>query len=217
MEFQHSKEAFNKLAPEKQQKILQSAVQEFAEHGYDSANINNIASNAEISIGSMYKYFNSKADLYLTVAQMGAETLRTALEQIISEEDPLLVSIEKIIRAIQSYSRQQQCLTRLYNEMTTENHSDLIWTVVSDIEGVTADLYAALIAKAQQAGEIRNDADTRYFAFFLDNLFILLQFSYACDYYKKRLKMYVSDDAFDNDEFMVEQIMKFIKGAFVAP
>jgi hypothetical protein len=47
-----------------------------------------------------------------------------------------------IIRAIQAHSRQQVNLTRLYNGMTTESHSDLTWAVVSDMEGITAQLYA---------------------------------------------------------------------------
>jgi TetR/AcrR family transcriptional regulator len=214
MKYKYSKEAFTKLPAEKQAKILDMAINEFAQHGFESANVNDIASNAGISIGSMYNYFGSKTDLYLTVVQVGAETLKSALEEIVNQESDLFNRIEKIIRAIQSYSRQQECLTRLYNGMTAESHSELIWTVVSDIEGVTADLYASFIAEAQQSGEIRNDVDPRYFAFFLDNLFVLLQFSYACDYYKRRLKMFVSEDVLDHDELMIEQLMKFIKGAF---
>ncbi len=81
------------------------------------------------------------------------------------------------------------------------------------MEGVTAKLYAAFIEEAQKNEQARKDMDPRYFAFFLDNLFILLQFSYTCEYYKERLKMFIDDDVFEHDEQLVEQLMKFIKGA----
>jgi AcrR family transcriptional regulator len=38
----------------------------------------------ESGIGSMYKYFNNKADLYLTVVHMGVEALKAALDEIIT-------------------------------------------------------------------------------------------------------------------------------------
>lgn len=75
-------------------------------------------------------------------------------------------------------------------------------------------LYASIIKKAQDNGQIRKDIDPRYFAFFLDNLFILLQFSYSCEYYKQRLKMFVDENAFDNDDLLAQELIKFVKGAF---
>jgi len=207
-------EAFNKLSPEKQGRILEAAVDEFAGHGYDSANINSIAQKAGVSVGSIYNYFESKEDLYLAVVHHAVETLKAALDDIVTREDDLFKRIEMILRAIQTFSRRYVNLTRLYNEMTTESRSDLTWTIVSKMEGVTAELYASYIREAQVNGRVRPDIDPRYFAFFLDNLFVQLQFAYACDYHKNRLKMFVGEDALDNDELMVEQLMKFIRGAF---
>ena len=48
----------------------------------------------------------------------------------------------------------------------------------------------------------------------LDNLFMSLQFSYSCDYYRERFKIYVGNDIESRDEFVVEQSLKFIKSAF---
>lgn len=204
----------SKVPPEKLNRILEAAVDEFAEYGYDRANINDIAKNAGVSVGSMYKYFTSKEDLYLTVVHMCVLTIKNALDHIVRQEVDLFTRIEMIIRTVQAHSRRHVNLTRLYNGMTTENRYELTWTVVSQIEGVTADLYASYFREAQEAGLVRQDVDARYFAFFLDNLFVILQFSYASEYYKDRLRMFVGDDAFNQDELMVEQLMKFIRGAF---
>lgn len=214
MKLDYFTESFNKIPEEKRQKILNIAIAEFSEHGFDSANVNSIAQKAEISVGSIYKYFANKESLFLTVIHFAVETLKSVLAEIMQRDEGLENRIEKIIRAIQLHSRNNVQLTRLYNEMTTESRSTLVWKIASDMENATAGLYASFIKDAQKAGDVRPDVDPNLFAFYLDNLFLLLQFSYACEYYKERMKIYVSKDVFDNDELVVEQLMKFIRGAF---
>lgn len=208
-----NKESFNRLAPEKQKKILQTAVEEFARHGYDGANINKIAEKAGVSVGSMYKYFHNKHDLYLMAVSFSVDKLQSVLNEIVSKKTDFLSMVEEIIKAIQLHSRENIYLTKLYNEMTTENNSEFVWKIASHVEGVTAKLYASFVEEAQKNENARKDIDPRYFAFFLDNLFILLQFSYACEYYKERMKMFIDDEVFARDDLLVEQLMKFIKGA----
>lgn len=213
MKSDYFKEAFNKLSDEKRNKILNVAIMEFSEYGFNSANINRIAQKSGISVGSIYKYFDNKEDLFLTIVHFGVETLKDVLKDIMESNEALESRIEKIIKAIQSHSRSNVHLTKLYNEMTTESHSNLVWKIVSDMESATAGLYTSFIKDAQEAGVVRADINANVFAFYLDNLFILLQFSYACEYYKERMKLFVGEDIFDKDELVVEQLMKFIKGA----
>lgn len=214
MESKYIKESFSKLPEEKKSRILEAAISEFADYGYERANINNIAEKAEVSIGSMYKYFNNKQDLYLAIVDFSVQELKSVLNEIISSNDEFLTTIKKIIQAIQVFSRSYANMTKLYNEMATENNSELVWKIASSMEGVTAKLYASIIKEAQDNGQIRTDMDPDYFAFFLDNLFILLQFSYSCEYYKQRLKMFIDEKVFDNDDLLAEELLKFIKGAF---
>jgi TetR/AcrR family transcriptional regulator len=214
MKTDYFKEAFNKVSEEKRNKILDAAIVEFAEHGFESANINSIASVAGVSVGSMYKYFDHKEDLFLTIIHYGVDTLKTVLGEIVAEKVSLDVRIEKIIGAIQRYSREQVHLTKLYNEMATESRSSLVWKIVSEMENATAGLYTYYIKEAQAKGQVRSDVNPGYFAFFLDNLFIMLQFSYACEYYKDRMKIFIGEDVLEQDDLMTEQLMKFIKGAF---
>lgn len=57
-------EKFKGLDGEKQQKILDAALQEFAEHGYEKASTNRIVKEAGIGKGMLFYYFRSKKDLY---------------------------------------------------------------------------------------------------------------------------------------------------------
>ncbi|MGB9595247.1 MAG: TetR/AcrR family transcriptional regulator, partial [Candidatus Poribacteria bacterium] len=55
--------------------ILQAARKVFASKDYSSATIDDIAAEAELSKGTIYLYFNSKADLFLSTFEMGMEQI----------------------------------------------------------------------------------------------------------------------------------------------
>ena len=63
----HHKATFDNIAPEKRERIINAATMEFALKGFENANINNIAKKADVSIGSLYKYFENKQDMFLTI------------------------------------------------------------------------------------------------------------------------------------------------------
>lgn len=71
------KTRFNRLDPEARRRILDAAQAEFVAHGYDGASINGIIQAAGIHKGSLYYYFEDKADLFLAVLEdMQAEMIR---------------------------------------------------------------------------------------------------------------------------------------------
>lgn len=57
-------EKFESLDPDKQKKILDSALMEFAEKGYGQASTNRIVKQAGIGKGMLFYYFKNKKDLY---------------------------------------------------------------------------------------------------------------------------------------------------------
>jgi TetR/AcrR family transcriptional regulator len=56
---------FLSLNQEKQERILNAALKEFAQKGYENASTNEIVKSAEISKGLLFHYFNNKKELYL--------------------------------------------------------------------------------------------------------------------------------------------------------
>lgn len=57
-------DTFFRLPPEKQQRIMDAAVQEFAQYAYKDMSINRLIKAAGIPRGSFYQYFADKEDLY---------------------------------------------------------------------------------------------------------------------------------------------------------
>jgi len=206
-------QTFENLCAEKRQRIVRAAGEEFAEHGYENAKMNAIAHAAEVSVGSLYKYFENKQDMYLYVIQHSVAEMDQLLGTLAQSDVDILVKAERIVREIQRFSRRDQLLMKLYHGATSENDPMLAAAFAGAIETAAARIYRRAIRDAQLAGDIRSDIDADFAAFMLHSLFMMLQFSYACAYHSERLKIYAGDDASHNDDFVIEQVLKFIKSA----
>jgi AcrR family transcriptional regulator len=71
---------FDRLAPERRQRLLSAAAREFSAEGFDKASLGRIADDAGVSKPAVYYYFEDKADLYATV-------VREAWSQLAPERD----------------------------------------------------------------------------------------------------------------------------------
>lgn len=207
-------ELFGRIPEEKRNRIYDTAINEFAIYGYMNTNTNKIARKAGISVGSLFQYFDNKEDLFLTTVKHCATIMKTTLEKIMVGEDDIFVKVEMLLRTILKHSRENMKMIRLYNEMTTQSNSVIIREIVTELEAVTAKLYTELIIQAQVEQGLRMDCDPGMFAFLLDNIFMMLQFTYSCDYYRERFKLYVNEDVLEQDDFVIEQTLKFVKAAF---
>ena len=123
---------------------------------------------------------------------------------------------EKLIRTICVPSKKHSNYIKLYNEISAEKGlAEQIEAIAQEIESKRSSIYITTIGKALANGEVRSDLDPRLFAYFLDNLLTTLQFSYTCDYYKEKLKIYTGVDVIeDNEEQIISQLLKFIESAF---
>lgn len=211
----HHKEAFERVSDERRESILNAGIEEFATNGFEKANINIIAQKAGISIGLMYKYFKTKEDLFITCVDCGMSHLDKILQGIMDSDDKLLIKAEKLIRATCAHSRKNKNYIKIYNEITSEKNADRSKMLAGEIERRTSRIYIQSITEAFENGDVRTDLNPRLFAFFLDNLLMSLQFSFTCDYYRERFKIYSGIDVENlEDEEIVTQLLKFIESAF---
>lgn len=209
----HHKAAFDKLSPEKRQRILDTATSEFASRGFAAANINVIAQRAEISIGSMYNYFESKEALFLTVGENGYALIEATLSRIDMEQGDIFDKFERMLRAVQTYSRKYPELNQIYLDMASEGLAHLSRQLSRKMETITAVYFKKLIAEAKAQNLIDPDLDDPVTAFCLDNLIVTLQYSYTSEYFSERMKIFAGDDALTNDEKIIQGMMRFIRGA----
>ena len=213
-ELQFHKEAFDKIPEEKRKRILDAATTEFAQYGFENTSIQQIAKKAEISVGSVYKYFENKEELFAMVVKENLALLEELLLLHSSSDEDIMVKAESVLKELLRFSRKHPQLIKLYNAITTSNNVEFSRMLAERVESISAKIYTEVIKKAQLSGDVRSDIDPRVFAFLLDNIFTMLQFSISCDYYKERLKVYIGEDEENQDELLIKQTLKFIKAAF---
>lgn len=64
-----------KVPDNKKDKIYESALNEFSKNGYEIGSTNSIVKESGISKGALFKYFESKANLYIYVVDRAIDTL----------------------------------------------------------------------------------------------------------------------------------------------
>jgi len=203
-----------KLTDDKLEEILEVGIMEFADKGLDGANINVIAKKAGISVGVLYKYYENKEMFFQACLRRSLDVLESVLREIIESDDKLLLRAEKMIRAVLYYSRGYSNYVKMYNVITSGRSQKYASVYAKEIESLSSKVYTEFIEKAIRDKDIRDDINPRLFAFFFDNLLMMLQFSYSCDYYRERAKIYCGEDIFNDDEKVVGELLKFLESAF---
>ncbi|WBW94870.1 TetR/AcrR family transcriptional regulator [Oceanirhabdus sp. W0125-5] len=207
------KSTFEKISKHRRDKILNVAISEFASKGYNATNINIIAKQAGISIGSMYSYFDSKESLFLTVVDECFYILEKALEEIDINEGDFFHTFEKLLRIAKDYAIEYPEINQIYLNITTQSLSSFADKLSFKLESITANLYCKAIKKARVDGIISTDIDEKVLSFCLDNLIIMFQFSFTSDYYKERMKVFLGRETLDDTEKVIEGILNFVKNA----
>lgn len=207
---------YKKLSDDKLKELIQAGIQEFAEKGYDRANLSVIAKNAGISVGVIYKYYEDKESLFLSCVRFSLEALTRALKDVAGSCDDFEESIRGVIRTLIKHAKEHQEINRMYHEITSGGARQFSKMLAEEVEGISALVYTDLIRMAQESGACRKDINPALFAFFFDNLFMMLQFSYCCEYYRERLKLYCGEEILENDSLVEEELVKFLLGALRA-
>lgn len=87
---------FHSLPSEKQVRIVNAAMKQFIQSGYEKASTNGIVKEAHISKGSLFNYFNNKKDLYLYLIEKALKIVDAIFEEIDITERELFKRLRQI-------------------------------------------------------------------------------------------------------------------------
>ncbi|HOX31055.1 MAG TPA: TetR/AcrR family transcriptional regulator [Spirochaetales bacterium] len=210
-------ETFEKIDADRRKAILSVALAEFADKGFNGTSVNGLARKAGVSIGSLYSYFPSKEDLFLTVADQGHELLERALADI-DVGSGFFESFGSMLRKARDYAKSNPELNLVYLDATTQGLRHLAERLSGSLEAITASLYRRAIAAAVERGELRRGIDPGAAAFCLDNLIMLFQFSFASAYYRDRLRIFLglAEGEEPDEEALIGAILDFARRALAA-
>ena len=120
------------LKREIRDRILAAAVDEFKEHGFANASIRNIANNAEVSLGNIYRYFANKEALYLAVINPFMESVKQSIEHDFVFKDKSMKEVSIVfVRFLMQYS-DELLIIRKGNSVHYETFVNYITGVISD-------------------------------------------------------------------------------------
>src|SRR5207248_8803450 len=92
----------------RRQTILEAAASVFAKHGLDSATIEMIAREAEVAVGTIYLYFSSRDDLFLSLLVERINQLRERYLEIQGKDLAPLDELRDVAAAYLDHIRESR-------------------------------------------------------------------------------------------------------------
>jgi len=80
---------------ELREKIMQSAMENFAKDGFDRTRMEDIATAAGLAKGTLYLYFKNKEDLFYAICDHNLEELRNQLSRLFNRRENIILDAER--------------------------------------------------------------------------------------------------------------------------
>lgn len=162
-----TKEQLQEIRKKTEKLILYTALELFAEKGFNATTINDIATKAGISKGLAYNYFSSKKNLLEAVCEtllVEMDKIFKAIEQI---EDPYL-KIKMLIDLVFTQIEEEEKFWRLYTDFSLHPG---VKDVVNKITADYLDTGFKLLEKIFRKIGIKNPAnEAKLFGAILDGM-----------------------------------------------
>jgi len=95
------------------QAMLEAALLLFSEKGYHRASMQEIAERAEFAVGTLYKFFENKADLYRSVVLEHIDAFEEAFEQAVNASSDEVEKLKSYVRLKSEKYRENLSFVRL--------------------------------------------------------------------------------------------------------
>ena len=96
------------------QEVLEVALQLFSEKGYHNVSMHEIAKDAEFAIGTLYKFFRNKEDLYRALILQLSDRFQGALTEVIEDNAQEIEKLRAYVRVKGELFRNNVAAIRLY-------------------------------------------------------------------------------------------------------
>ena len=149
---------------DRDRRILRAAAQLFRETGYDRSKMEAIAALAEVSIGTVYNYYQNKGDLLVAIVSLEVNEVLSAGETLVAAPP---IDVEAAVNAIitiyldHSLVYLDKDMWRNAMAITTRQPDSPFGREYRILDARLANQVCGLIARLQQAGRVRGDVDVQ--------------------------------------------------------
>ena len=153
-----------KQKADKNRRILESATALFREQGYDSARIEDIAEMAEVSVGTLYNYYQNKGDILVaTVAMEVTEVLEGGAKIVASPP----MNVEEALKALidQYYDHSlvylSKAMWRTAMAISIQQPETPLSRRYTELDGRLCEQVVELVTTLQRKGVVIASVDAR--------------------------------------------------------
>jgi TetR/AcrR family transcriptional regulator len=164
---------FQNLPPDKQERVLDAALAEFADQGYQAASLNRVVARAGIAKGSLYQYFPNKEGIFNYIFQYALKMVRRTLTTVKDEtlEENFFVRLEKSLLAGVRFLREHPRIFSLYLKIQLDKNVPFREEFLAAVRRHATEYFASLVRRAQARGELRPGVPRDAALFLLDAVF----------------------------------------------
>ncbi len=161
------------------EEILQSAIELFAEKGYNATTIEEIAERAVVGVGTVYNYFGSKRGLLLAYASREHEHIARVGKEIIDRagDNPEETVVALMWGCCESFLKHDRSLVRQILIASFEE-IDSIGKEMARLDYELIDQIADLLRNYQQQGQIAADLPVQNAAMTLYGVMTMVSMAY---------------------------------------
>lgn len=199
-----ARDTFNKIAPEKRERVLREAAWLFAKGGYAHTDMAQLASKAQVSKGSLYDYFENKEDLYLQVCRYALERSRAAVYGDIDPDWDIHDQVAHIFRRGLEFAEAHPEYVAMYVNVSSAGMEQFADKVSLEVEQFTSAHLKELIRAGIEKGVVEPRIDVNLAAFLINSLYVMFMISLVSRHFRIRIKEYLAIDG-DVDAAAIEQ------------
>ena len=189
---------------EKREELINAALIEFGDKGYDNASLNNILKEAGISKGTFYYHFKNKEELYVYLYDILAQEKMKFFNEKIKPEDfdkDIFTLLKIMSKTGAEFARYKPEIDRFSASYLKDLNNPILDKVKEKYDFKGNDHLGVIINKAYERGELREDLPKIFIknmiSYLLTNLHDItkvidvdeyaIEFNYLIDFFKDGL------------------------------
>lgn len=141
--------------PGSHDRILDAALQEFADRGFAGARVDRIAASAGLNKAMLYYHFGSKARLYRTAIQRVLDRLARSLEDVAASDIPPPARLDRYIETIVSLGLAEPRFAPVMLRELAEGATHIDRDTVAHVLRVASTM-AVIVEAGRRTGEFRD-------------------------------------------------------------
>ena len=164
------RDIFSRLDSTKQARVLEAAIDEFAEQGFSLASMNRVVQRGGIAKGSLFQYFGSKEGLFRFIFDHAVELVRKSLRQV-KQETASADFFERISQSLLTgihFIARHPRIYQIYLKMIFQENFPLRSQFLQQVHLFSADYLKPLVEGGIARGELGADLNVDLTVFFLD-------------------------------------------------